>query len=61
MNVWGWPQFVIGLLLVLGFVAGIVKNALDRSIESDRAMANILAWTVYEAVYAYVLHAGGFW
>ncbi len=33
----------------------------DRDITSDRAMLNILGWAAYEAAYAGVLHAGGFW
>jgi vacuolar-type H+-ATPase subunit I/STV1 len=61
MTAWAWPQFLIAILLVVGFVFGFVKNLRDRDITSDIAMLNILGWAAYEAAYAGVLHAGGFW
>lgn len=61
MTVWAWPQFLIAILLLVGFVFGVAKNLRDRDISSDRAMLNIFAWAAYEAAYAGVLHAGGFW
>jgi hypothetical protein len=61
VTAWAWPQFLIAILIAFGMVFAVVKNLRDRDISSDRAMLNIFAWAAYEAAYAGVLHAGGFW
>jgi hypothetical protein len=61
VTAWAWPQFLIAILLAFGMVFAVVKSLLDREVSSERAMLNILGWAAYEAAYAGVLHAGGFW
>lgn len=58
---WQWPQFVVALLAVFGFVWLAVQTARDTSITSERATLKILLLVAYYAFYAYTLHAGRFW
>lgn len=61
MNTWSWPQYVLALFILFGFVHFVIKTGLDRSISSGQATLRMLIYAGLCAVHAYVLHAGGFW
>jgi cytochrome c oxidase assembly factor CtaG len=61
VSVWGWPQIVVALLAIFGFVFVVVGIVRDRNITSERAAIKIFLFLSYYAFYAYTLHAGRFW
>lgn len=56
-----WPQIVILLLTVLGFIAATVSIVRDRKASSGETTFRLFFHACWYAGYALVLHAGGFW
>lgn len=57
----GWPQWVMLSLYVLGLVHWCVKIGRNRDISSGVAVWAIFLVIVWHSACAAVLHAGGFW
>lgn len=58
---WSWPQYLVAVFMVFGFVVVSVARIRDDKVTSDRAALGIFLYAAYYAAYAYVLHAGRFW
>lgn len=57
----GWPQIVVIVILAYGFFIEAFNKFNDLNYSSGRVTSYIFALLVVDALFAYVLHCGGFW
>lgn len=56
-----WPQWTMLFVLVVGLASQWVSAAKNRELSSSGATLACFVWTAYYALFAGLLHAGGFW
>lgn len=56
-----WPQYVMLVSYGLAIILNLVSQARDTSKTSTQVTVHVMGYAATVAVYAWVLHCGGFW
>lgn len=56
-----WPQWTMIVLWLFAFGFKFLQLVKDKTVSSEKATFELLAWVAYFAFYSGLLHAGGFW
>lgn len=56
-----WPQVIVIVLMSIGCINKFVEWTKDSSRSSGQVTVMIMLSLVFYAMYAWVLHEGGFW
>jgi hypothetical protein len=56
-----WPQLFVAVMMIAGFSFQLVDRARDMSRSSNYVAAFVVVSLLFNALYVYVLHRGGFW